>query len=667
MKKVILLLFSLLVAVSVMAQTNILRVSGVVTDSASGNPAANYPVHIDIDSASGGFIYHHEVHTMPNGFYADSIFFAAGYIPTGIVRVSTWDCMQHLRIGNFAFGPGNLIITKDFLICTGPPPPPCHADFYPVFSPPPSLSVHFINTSVGINGPWQWSFGDGTSSGLFDPFHVYATSGLYHVTLTMGDSLNGGCFSYESHEVMVGDSTGGGCHAEFSWNCDSNNTVTTIHFNNLTLGQGFTWNWSFGDSTFSADYNPTHTYAHPGDFHVCLTITRSNPACQDVECKEVHVGPPPPPPCASWFSHVPDWLLIHFDGHMPPNHPAAYSWNFGDGTTGNGEHVDHTYSAPGLYAVTLTTVTQDSMQCSWTSTQQIPVWDSTDFHHVSGHVFTGNTPLTFGMVMIFSVDTMPNTPPFFAFDLIHPMGEYLFPAVPNGNYVIWAMPFDSAGQYLPTFFGDKIHWEQATIIHLGQPQNPYDIHLVHAISMNAGQGGINGHVNTQGLKSTQVDQITMLLSDETGEPIGFRRVNTSGGFDFSGVAFGTYYLKPELPNTTSDVVKVVLSASKPVAVVNMTMNGKSILGISENSIVESFTAYPNPIQDALNLSINVVSPATGTVEILTMTGQAIAREAFTLTKGANQVEMNVSNLNHGIYLLKISSPDGIRIVQKLVK
>ena len=83
--------------------------------------------------------------------------------------------------------------------------------------------------------------------------------------------------------------------------------------------------------------------------------------------------------------------------------------------------------------------------------------------------------------------------------------------------------------------------------------------------------------------------------------------------------------------------------------------------------MESFTAYPNPIQDALNLSINVVSPATGTVEILTMTGQAIAREAFTLTKGANQVEMNVSNLNHGIYLLKISSPDGIRIVQKLVK
>ena len=34
--------------------------------------------------------------------------------------------------------------------------------------------------------------------------------------------------------------------------------------------------------------------------------------------------------------------------------PYSYSWNFGDGTTGTGNPVNHTYNAPGNYTATLT-------------------------------------------------------------------------------------------------------------------------------------------------------------------------------------------------------------------------------------------------------------------------------------------------------------------------
>jgi PKD repeat protein len=669
MKKLLLLLIMCIAAVSLVAQNNILNVSGYVTDSASGAPVPNYSVHIDIDSASGGFYYHHVVFTMSNGFYTDTIFFNPGNVPTGIIMVSTWDCMQHMHYTNFAFRPGNLNFTKNFPICVGPPPPPCHADFYPGVPPPPPnpLAVHFINISVGVNGPWNWLFGDGTTSTLFDPIHVYSVAGLYQVTLNMGDSTSNGCFSSVTHAIHVGDSTGEGCHAEFTWYCDSNMMLKTIHFINQSIGTGATWNWSFGDSSFSSDQNPTHTYANDGIFHVCLTITTTNPQCTDTRCHDLVVGPPPPPGCASWFNHMPDWLHISFEGHMPMDLPATYAWTFGDGTGGSGKNIDHTYTAPGIYSVTLTTVRQDSVNCTFTSTQQILVGDSLDIHQVYGQVIAGNFPMPHGVAMIFSDDTMPGGMPFFAMSPLDSTGIYMFPYVPNGEFVIWAVPFDSIGGYLPTYYQQALYWELATKINLGQPANPYNIHLLHAGSMLIGPGGINGHVNTQGLKSTSADEISMLLSDEQGNFIGFRRVNASGTFNFNGMAYGTYYLKPELPNVPGDQVKVVLSATNQIANVTMTFNGNSISGVTELSSVESFTAYPVPVKDVLSLNVRLVNSADLTAEIYNFTGQKMLSENLSLAKGENLVKLDMSSFSSGFYILKITSAGGIKIVQKIMK
>jgi PKD repeat protein len=668
MKKLLLLLLVWLSAAGLMAQPDALHLSGIVTDSASGNPVPNYPVHIDIDSASGGFYYHHVVFTMPNGEYVDTVSFTGG-TPTGTVMVSAWDCMQQMHYSNFNFGPGNLNFTRDFQICVGPPPPPCHADFYPALPPPPPnpLSVHFINTSIGAFGPWSWQFGDGTTSNLFDPIHDFAAPGVYHVTLSMGDSALGGCFDSETHEIHVGDSTGGGCHAEFTWYCDSNQMQKTVHFINQSIGAGITWHWSFGDSTFSNDQNPTHTYANNGLYHVCLTITATNPQCTDTRCHDVPIGPPPPPGCQSWFNHMPNWLHISFEGHLPMNAPATYAWTFGDGASGNGKNIDHNYAAAGFYSVTLTTVLQDSSLCTFTSTQQIFVGDSNNIHQVYGQVFAGNFPMLHGMAMIFSDDTMPGGMPFFAMSPLDSLGVYMFPYVPNGQYVIWAVPFDSMGGYLPTYYEHALYWELANKIQLGQPVNPYNIHLLHAGSMAVGQGGITGLVNSQGLKTNTVDQIEMLLTDEQSNAIGFRKVSASGTFDFSGMAYGTYYLKPELPNINSDQIKVVLSAANPIASVTMTFAGNNILGVSELSAVESFTAYPVPVTDALTLNIRLVSAANVSADIYSFTGQKVFSESLSLNSGANTVNLDMSRLSPGFYMLKILSAEGIKIVQKIIK
>ena len=74
----------------------------------------------------------------------------------------------------------------------------------------------------------------------------------------------------------------------------------------------------------------------------------------------IHHGTPPPnsPPVAA-FSSTTSNLTANFDGtgSSDPDGPiAAYSWDYGDGTTppGSGAQPSHTYAAAGTYNVTLT-------------------------------------------------------------------------------------------------------------------------------------------------------------------------------------------------------------------------------------------------------------------------------------------------------------------------
>src|SRR4029079_9282265 len=46
------------------------------------------------------------------------------------------------------------------------------------------LSVAFSNTTTGSVTTWAWYFGDGTTSSVKSPVHVYGVAGNYKVVLT---------------------------------------------------------------------------------------------------------------------------------------------------------------------------------------------------------------------------------------------------------------------------------------------------------------------------------------------------------------------------------------------------------------------------------------------------------------------------------------------------
>jgi PKD repeat protein len=537
-------------------------------------------------------------------------------------------------------------------------------------SPPNALNpVQFTDLSTSTGSTvvsWFWDFGDpssGTSntSTVQNPTHIFSSPGNYTVCLTINAADS--CFDVTCETINVGG--GGGCQAYFAYRIDSISvpTGTPVYFTDLSQGNPTQWFWTFGDGTSSTEQNPVHYYYGYGTYNVCLTITGDN--CQDSYCKTVTIDSIPG--CSSYFTYTAQYLAVTFQGFFTSNTyngGGVFYWDFGDGGTGMGQTVTHTYGAYGTYNVTMTAT--DS-SCTSTYTQAVTVYDSLQTHQVYGQVLAGGFPILSGLVMIFSLDTTANYTPYVDVSSIDTAGSYYFTMVPDGNYYIYAIPLMPSG-YLPTYFGDVLEWENATVIQLGQPVNPYNINLIAATSGSSGNGTINGQISQGQLKSTSLDKVTMLLMNENMEAINFYQVASDGSFNFPTLALGTYWLKAEIPGVTSDLVMVTLTEQNPTANVVMTFTGNKILGIDDQARnLVAGTLYPNPVSETAHLLLKSVSPAQIRIGIYNLTGQLVYHNERLIGSGETLVSIPVSNLIKGIYTLNIQSDAGIRITRKIVK
>ncbi|MDI9633977.1 MAG: SBBP repeat-containing protein [Methanolinea sp.] len=93
--------------------------------------------------------------------------------------------------------------------------------------------------------------------------------------------------------------------ADFSANVTSGYAPLTIAFESTVTGtEPFSYSWSFGDNTTSAEKDPTHTYTEPGNYTVSLTV--ANDCGEDTETKTAYVlvRPPCTPPTADFSANV---------------------------------------------------------------------------------------------------------------------------------------------------------------------------------------------------------------------------------------------------------------------------------------------------------------------------------------------------------------------------
>jgi large repetitive protein len=215
------------------------------------------------------------------------------------------------------------------------------------FTPNPSsgcvsLAVQFNNTSTNAQY-YTWNFGDGNTSGLFNPNHTYSQAGVYTVQM-IAENVNG-CSDTMTQVVTV--------HplpvASFTstYNCTD---PVGIQFTNTSAGAvGYSWN--FGNGQTSTLNNPLATYATPGNYNVSLTAVNQY-GCEHEVIQSFTVYPLP----EINFVLPDNEICAGEEITIIPvtNGVDSIVWNMGDGTNITANQLTYAYSTAGNYYVTAT-------------------------------------------------------------------------------------------------------------------------------------------------------------------------------------------------------------------------------------------------------------------------------------------------------------------------
>ncbi len=133
----------------------------------------------------------------------------------------------------------------------------------------------------------------------------------------------------------------------------------------FTAPSGSTYFWEFGDGATSTQRNPTRNYVNPGTYTVTFRNSAGGTvlATEDIKVYEKptisFVGDPQ-------GGCVPLTTNLTNNSTVDPNiNITGFRWTFGDGNSGTGNPISHTYNTPGSFKVSLA-LQSDMRGCSVT-------------------------------------------------------------------------------------------------------------------------------------------------------------------------------------------------------------------------------------------------------------------------------------------------------------
>jgi parallel beta-helix repeat protein len=203
---------------------------------------------------------------------------------------------------------------------------------------------------------FAWQFGDGISGSGRVAEHVYASTGEYHVVLSVTDDT-GATASLErtiAVQAAPADSLNQPPSASIQASCLDLRCEFDASASVDPDGSIASYRWDFGDGGTSAEVRTEHSYSAAGPYVVELTVTDGQGASSGA-AKAITVTEPNQPPTAA-FTHECTDLQCEFDASSSSDEDgivAAYEWQFGDGTSAAGGIAQHVFPQAGSYTVAL--------------------------------------------------------------------------------------------------------------------------------------------------------------------------------------------------------------------------------------------------------------------------------------------------------------------------
>ena len=260
------------------------------------------------------------------------------------------------------------------------------------------LTVNFTDNSSGTPTSWAWTFGDGGTSNVADPQHIYATVAApttYTVRLIVSN-IFGTTTSTRTNYISVTEPSP---VADFDGTPLSGYGPLTVNFTDSSLNTPTSWAWTFGDGGTSTQRNPQRIYAAvsaPTTYTVRLIVTNAYGVSTLTQTNYISVTEPAP---VASFSGTPlsgyGPLTVNFtDSSL--NTPTSWAWDFGDGGTStqmNPQRIYALVSEATTYTVRLIASSPFGVSTS-IMTSYISVTEPAPIASFTGTPLNGYGPLT---------------------------------------------------------------------------------------------------------------------------------------------------------------------------------------------------------------------------------------------------------------------------------
>ncbi|MBL7883294.1 MAG: PKD domain-containing protein, partial [Bacteroidia bacterium] len=217
----------------------------------------------------------------------------------------------------------------------------------------------FVNTSTpntGIIVASFWNFGDGFTSTLNNPTHVFVTqNSSFNVLLSV--ITDNGCVDTVLQNVNTHPLPAFNFGPQQMSGCED---FVALFTDNSTVAGGtiVNWLWNFGDGNLTFTPNPTHVYDTPGNYYVSLTLTSSY-GCVMNNTLNFPILVYPKPIAA--FSTSPNSASV-YEPNIQLNDESIgatmWDWDLGDNHTSIFQNPYHTYPDTGVYNVTQIVINQ---------------------------------------------------------------------------------------------------------------------------------------------------------------------------------------------------------------------------------------------------------------------------------------------------------------------
>jgi PKD repeat protein len=237
-----------------------------------------------------------------------------------------------------------------------------------IFVKPASMPVYSVaNTCLGsevfflnnsdfnpVNPPesWAWTFGEGSSSELSNPSHIYNNAGMYNTSLTVTYANKCSLSSIMPLEIYYNP------EAEITNTDACINDAFELNADVISQsGNIVSYNWAIGDpiTQESVLQNPQITISQTGEIPITLEV-ESEYSCKTKITDTITVHALPHAgfsPSRTWGA-VPMWI----DFTNNSEDAVSYLWDFGNGEFSTDENPYYIYADSGSYNVHLLSISE---------------------------------------------------------------------------------------------------------------------------------------------------------------------------------------------------------------------------------------------------------------------------------------------------------------------